>query len=97
MIPINNLSSKRADVTEETMNLRDALLCIDCDEVFGLEGYVCNPRCPSCGSPVFAPLSVWVQTWAAYEKSEETKKLKRRPTSAKKQAVELARPTPIAA
>ena len=51
------------------MNLRDALLCIDCDEVFATEGFTCNPRCPSCGSSVFAPLAGWIQTWTAFEKS----------------------------
>ncbi len=52
------------------MNLNDALLCIDCDEVFTTEGAPCNPRCPTCGSSVFALLSAWVQPWATFERSQ---------------------------
>ncbi len=51
------------------MNLKDALLCIDCDEVFAVEGSSCSPRCPACASSIFAPLSTWVQTWGALERS----------------------------
>ena len=49
------------------MNLRDALLCIDCDEVFAIQGSPTNPRCPRCASSVFAPLSGWVGTRAALD------------------------------
>ena len=42
------------------MNLRDAFLCIDCDEVFAIQDSPTNPRCPRCASSVFAPLSTWV-------------------------------------
>ncbi len=52
---------------EGAMNLKDALLCIDCDDVF-IAVDACNPRCPSCGSSIFVPLSCWVQTLAAFEK-----------------------------
>ncbi|MGA2107696.1 MAG: hypothetical protein ABSH25_08625 [Syntrophorhabdales bacterium] len=44
------------------MNLRDAVLCIDCDKVFTIEGSPCNPRCPRCASSVLMPLSAWVQS-----------------------------------
>jgi len=50
------------------MNLKDALLCINCDEVFKAAGSRVNPRCPICASSVFAPLSAWVGTWTALEK-----------------------------
>ena len=49
------------------MNLRDAFLCIDCDEVFAIQGSPCNPRCPRCASSVLAPLSAWVGTRAALD------------------------------
>jgi len=82
---------------EEVMNLRDALLCIDCDEVFTTEGLACNPRCPRCGSSVFAPLAGWVQTWTAYDKSSETNSLSHYGASTKKQRMEIVHPAPIAA
>jgi hypothetical protein len=44
------------------MNLRDAMLCIDCDDVFTTGGSPCNPRCPCCASSVLMPLSTWVRT-----------------------------------
>jgi rubredoxin len=50
------------------MNLKDALLCINCDEVFTAAGSHGDPRCPICASSVFAPLSAWVGTWTALEK-----------------------------
>jgi len=70
------------------MNLKDAFLCIDCDEVFIIGGSPCNPRCPRCASSVFAPLSAWVQTSAAFDHTQE-KKVRPR--------LEIIRPTPIAA
>ena len=48
------------------MNLKDALLCVNCDEVFTPQGS--DPRCPVCASSVFAPISAWVPTWAAFER-----------------------------
>jgi len=51
------------------MNLKDAFLCIDCDEVFTISGSACNPRCPRCASSVCAPLSGWVQTREAFDRS----------------------------
>ena len=50
------------------MDLRDAVLCIDCDTVFAIEGSPCNPRCPRCASSVLMPLSAWVGTWTAFER-----------------------------
>ena len=79
------------------MNLRDALLCIDCDEVFATEGFTCNPRCPSCGSSVFAPLAGWIQTWTAFERSCETNTVTRYGAFARNRRVEIVHPTPIAA
>jgi len=76
------------------MNLRDALLCIDCDEVFAAEGSPCNPRCPSCGSPVFAPLAGWIQTWTAFD---ETGSVTRYGASTRNRRVETVHPVPIAA
>ncbi len=70
------------------MNLKDAFLCIDCDEVFIIGGSPCNPRCPRCASSVFAPLSAWVQTSAAFDHTQE-KKVRPR--------LEIIHPTPIAA
>jgi len=79
------------------MNLRDALLCIDCDEVFATEGFTCNPRCPSCGSSVFAPLAGWIQTRTAFGKSGETNRVTRYGASTRNRRVEIVHPTPIAA
>ena len=79
------------------MNLTDALLCIDCDEVFAAEEFTCNPRCPSCGSSVFAPLAGWVQTWTAFEKSGETNGVTPFSASPKKWRIEVIRPASIAA
>lgn len=42
------------------MKLRDARLCIDCDEVYEAEGTYA--RCPSCGSESFALISRWIPT-----------------------------------
>jgi hypothetical protein len=36
------------------MHLRDARLCLDCEEVH------CDERCPACASDVFAFVSNWV-------------------------------------
>ncbi|MGD0663543.1 MAG: hypothetical protein ABSD38_36350 [Syntrophorhabdales bacterium] len=50
------------------MNLRDAVLCIDCDVVFTIEGSPCNPQCPRCASSVLMPLSAWARTWTAFDR-----------------------------
>ena len=74
------------------MNLKDALLCINCDEVFTAVGSACNPRCPSCASSVFAPLSAWVQTWAALENSQvEAKRVMRDGASTGRPRMEIIR------
>jgi len=52
------------------MNLKDALLCINCDEVFTIGESPSNPTCPRCTSSAFAPLSAWVQTCTAFENSQ---------------------------
>lgn len=80
------------------MNLKDALLCIDCDEVFTIEGSSCNPTCPRCASSVLAPLSAWVQTWKALENSQgERKKATRDGPSTKRPELEIIYSTLIAA
>ena len=79
------------------MNLRDALLCIDCDEVFSAEEHACNPRCPSCGSSVFAALACWVQTLTAIERSGDDNGVTRFGTAATRRGMEIVRSTSIAA
>ena len=79
------------------MNLAHALLCIDCDEVFVAAEIPCNPRCPNCGSSVFMPLSRWVQTWTAYDRSDEEEAAGHYGTSTGKRRIEIVRTTPIAA
>ncbi len=80
------------------MNLKDALLCIDCDEVFTFEGSVCNPRCPSCASSIFVPLSGWVQTWTAYDSLKgETSTRTCADESKKRRRIEIVHIAPIAA
>lgn len=41
------------------MKLRKAYLCIDCDEIFEVEGKT-NPECPSCTSRSYAPIAGWI-------------------------------------
>jgi hypothetical protein len=95
---INNCSAMRVDNVEEIMNLKDAFLCIDCDEVFTIEGSPCNSQCPRCASSVFAPLSAWVQTWTALENAQdETSRVARDGTSTKRPRLEMIHSTPIAA
>ena len=57
------------------MNIKDAFLCIDCDEVFAIHDSPTNPRCPRCASSVFAPLSAWVGIRAApgYVQADEAR------------------------
>jgi hypothetical protein len=78
------------------MKLRDMLLCIDCDEMFTIEGSRCNPRCPICASSVLMPLSAFVQTWTAFEKGG-TNRLMRGNASTNGPRLEIIHPTPIAA
>jgi hypothetical protein len=78
------------------MNLKDALLCINCDEVFTAAGSAGNPRCPVCASSVFSPLSAWVQTWTALEKGG-TNRAMWGDASTKDPRLEIIHPTPIAA
>ena len=75
------------------MNLRDAVLCIDCDEVFAIEGTPCNPRCPLCASSVLMHLSAWVQTWTAPEHGAADAEDAR----VKDHTTDVAHPTPMAA
>jgi hypothetical protein len=81
------------------MKLRDALLCIDCDELFTIsEGSVCNPRCPNCASSVFAPLSAWIETWAGRENQKrETDGVVRDGASARRPRMEIIHSRPAAA
>ena len=78
------------------MNLKDAFLCVDCDEVFTIVETPCNPRCPICASSVLAPLSSWVQTWAALEKGQ-TAGVMEDDVSTKIARLEIIRSAPIAA
>jgi DNA-directed RNA polymerase subunit RPC12/RpoP len=87
----------RAGAREETMNLKNAFLCIDCDEVFAVEESSCNPRCPNCASSVFVPLSAWVQTWTTLEKLQgDTNRTTRDGASAKRLRLEIIHSTAIA-
>jgi len=80
------------------LNLRDAFFCIDCDEVFIIQGSRCNPRCPVCASSVFAPLSAWVRTWNAREYAVDRESVVARDeTPVRKRKIEIIHPTPIAA
>ena len=80
------------------MNLKDALLCIDCDEVFTAEESPCNVRCPSCASSVFTRLSVWVQSWTAFENSQgKTHRVTCDGASPNRRGMEIIRSTSIAA
>jgi hypothetical protein len=82
------------------MKLRDALLCIDCDELFAISegGSVCNPRCPHCASSVFAPLSTWIETWAGRENPRrETDSVARDGASARRPRMEIIHSRPAAA
>ncbi len=80
------------------MNLKDAFLCIDCDEVFMIAGTSCNPQCPRCASSVFAPLSAWVQTWSHLENAQgETSGATRGSASTKRPRLEIIHSTHIAA
>ena len=78
------------------MNIKDAFLCIDCDEVFTVVGSPCNPRCPICASSVLVPLSAWVQTWTALEKGG-TNRAMRGGASTKGPRLEIIHSTPVAA
>jgi len=73
------------------MNLRDAVLCIDCDDVFTIEGSATNPQCPRCASSVLMPLSAWVLTWTAFERAAAGADV------AERRRMGIVCPTPIAA
>jgi hypothetical protein len=80
------------------MHLKDALLCIDCDEVFTAEGSPCNPRCPKCASSVFSPLSAFLSTWVAFERSlGESNGAASEDVRAKRRKMEIVRSMLIAA
>ena len=83
-----NCSSMRVDGAEGIMNLKDAFLCIDCDEVFAIQGPPSNPQCPRCASSVMAPLSAWVGTRATLDHA---------PDEAARPRLEIIHATPIAA
>ena len=68
-----HLTQETTDVLKRAQgitNLKDAFLCIDCDEVFAIEGSPRNPRCPRCASSVFASSSAWVRSWPALDHSK---------------------------
>ncbi len=58
------------------MKLKDAYLCMECDEVFSVTGRT-NPSCPSCTSRSYAPLAAWVETQTHAEKKREKKSRRR--------------------
>jgi hypothetical protein len=95
---MNNCSAMRVGDAEEIMKLKDVFLCIDCDEVFAIEGPPCNPRCPRCASSVFVPLSAWVQAWPAFENEQaETNRIAQGGASTKRPRLEIVHSTTIAA
>ncbi len=80
------------------MNLKDALLCIDCDELFTVESSSCNTHCPKCASTVYVPISAWVPTWATFGRSErEMETVRAHTASAKKRKIQIIHAQPIAA
>ncbi len=80
------------------MKLRDALLCIDCDEVFTAEGSACNARCPRCGSQVSVSMTVWLPAWNAYDNPRPVPTFHRgNGAVAKRRRMKLVHATPIAA
>jgi hypothetical protein len=94
----SNCFGTGVDGAEDIMNLKDAFLCIDCDEVFAIDGSPSNPRCPRCASSVFAPLSAWVQSWAGVDHSQsETTRAMRIGASTERPRLEIVHPAPIAA
>ncbi len=62
--------------TLQHMKLKDAYLCMECDEVFAVTGRT-NPSCPSCTGRSFAPLAEWVQTKKHFEKQQQKKQRRR--------------------
>jgi len=83
---------------EETLNLKDALICIDCEEVFIVQGSRCNPRCPSCASSVCVPLSSWIGTGTSLDHgADEAHMAAQNDTPARRRRMEIVHPTPIAA
>ncbi|MEW5745249.1 MAG: hypothetical protein AB1805_07435 [Nitrospirota bacterium] len=55
------------------MKLRDARLCLDCEEVYQAEG-VLSATCPVCGSESVTLLCRWVPTMREFEQvTVETK------------------------
>ena len=51
--------------------LQNARLCLDCDTVFD------EPRCPSCSSESYFPLSRWVRPALAAEPVKVSRKAKK--------------------
>ena len=51
--------------------LQNARLCLDCDTVFD------EPRCPSCGSESYFPLSRWVRPAIASDTVKVSKRAKK--------------------
>ena len=51
--------------------LLNARLCLDCDTIFD------EPRCPSCDSESYLPVSRWVSPAVAFEKATVRKKAKK--------------------
>ena len=47
--------------------LKESAICLDCDEVFPIQGT--NPTCPVCCSHAFMPLSTWVPAIPSEESS----------------------------
>ena len=49
------------------MKLKDACFCIQCEEIFPLEGN--NPSCPSCTSRSFLPVSKYIPTESSLDRA----------------------------
>ncbi len=79
------------------MNLKDALLCLDCDEIFSTRTTSCNAQCPRCASSAFAPLSTWVQDWTTFAKTQDERDDAPQAASSRKHRIFLVRKAPAAA
>ena len=83
---------------EETLNLKDALICIDCEEVFIPQGSRCNPRCPACTSSVCVPLSSFIGTGNTLDHgADEVRVAGQDDAPARRRRMEIVHSTPIAA
>jgi hypothetical protein len=88
----------RMGAREETLNLKDTLICIDCEEVFIPQGSRCNPRCPACASSVCIPLSSWIGTEQSLDNGKGDAHMAAQDEApAIRRRMEIVHSTPIAA